>query len=308
MSKSGLIKETLCSQLDYDYEAVCGSVSHNYPSFYQLPNSRTGTQKDQKDIGACVAMTITSIAEAYWNDELGETGEHSEGFTYGKFRQDNSTGWGLILSVAMQKWVEIGTVPKDKFNILMEMPEMKELLNNYPELIDIAKKYRLTSYTRLRDNSTSTRDEQIKDALMKYNYGLVSASNQHCMQLVGWDDEKDVYILKDSYGSDRGDNGYVTKKKSKIDQVWLPIFEPTMLPFTDVSPDDWFYKTIKNMYLSGLAAGTSATTFEPNKPMTRAEAFTLAERILKENKKTQQLLNKVLEERENLKEEGYKIL
>lgn len=305
---SGLIKEALCSELDYDYEAVCGAVSHSYPTYYQLPEECTGTHKDQKDTCACVAMTISSIAEAYWNRELGETGEHSEGFIYGNFRTESSKGWGLIVSVAMQKWVELGTVPKDNFNILMEMPEMKMLLKDYPELFDIAKKYKLTSYARLRSNGSSSRDEQVKDAIMRYQYGLVATTSQHCMQLIGWDDNNNKYILKDSYGTNKPMNGYQFITKEAIDQIWLPIFEPTILPFTDVSPDDWYYKTIKNMYLSGIATGTSATTFEPNKPMTRAEAFTLAERIMKENKKTQQLLNKVLQDREELKEEGYKIL
>ena len=307
--KGGLIKEAIYSELDYDYEVVCGGItSHDYPSKYQLPADRTGTQKDQGHIGACVAMTISSIAEAYWSGELGENSEHSEGFVYGSFRYDNSTSWGLIISVAMEKWKEIGTIPKDKFDILMEMPEMKKLVKTYPELVEIAKKYKLSSYSRLRNNSTSSRDEQVKDALLKYQYGLVGSTGQHCMQLVGWDDEKDNYIFKDSYGSDSGDNGYVRVKKNSVDQIWLPIFNPITIPFEHISPDDWYYKTIKNMYFSGLATGTSPTTFEPNKPMTRAEGFTLAERIIKENQKTQQLLNKVLQDKDNLIDNGYVVL
>ena len=305
---SGLLKEVLNSSLDYNYEVVCGAVSHEYPSYFKLPEENTGTFKNQGDIGACVAMTISSIAEAYWNKEYGETGEHSEGFVYGNFRQDNSVGSGLIISVAMQKWAELGTVPKEKFDILMEMPEMKELLINYPELLDIAKKYKLTSYVRLRNTSTSSRDEQVKEALTKYGYGLVGNTNYHCMQLVGWDDEKDKYIFKDSYGADKPGGGYRSIDKSSIDQIWLPIFEPVELPFTDVSKDDWYYKTIRNMYFSGLASGTSATTFEPERPMTRAEAFTLAERILKEQKKTQDLINKMLQNKKDLIEDGYKVL
>lgn len=304
----GLIPEAISSDLDYDYEMVCGSVTpKNYPTKYQIPAARTGTQKNQGDIGACVAMTITSIAEAYWSQELGETGEHSEGFVYGSFRDDNSTGWGLIISVAMEKWTKLGTVPKNNFDILMEMPELKSVVKKYPELLDIAQKYKLSAYTRLRDNSTSTRDQQIKDALTKYEFGLVGGSGQHCMQLVGWDDEKDSYIFKDSYGEENGDNGYVKVKKSAVDQVWLPIFTPIELPFKDVSDKDWYYKTVKNMYLSGLAKGTTDTTFEPNKPMTRAEVYTLVERVIKENQRIQRLLNKVIQEKNELINSGYMV-
>jgi hypothetical protein len=190
----------------------------------------------------------------------------------------------------------------------MEMPELKDVVAKYPELFEIAKNYRLSAYTRLRSNSTSTQEEQIKDALLKYGYGLVAVDGNHCMQLVGWDDEKDRYILKDSYGKDRGTNGYITIPKSGLDQAWLPIFESINLPFVDVPEDAWYYKTIRNMYLCGIAKGTSEQTFEPDRPLTRAEGMALIERVLKEQKKTLELLNRVSQEKEELKKEGYKII
>lgn len=303
MSETGLIKEVAYSERDYDYEVVCGAVKGNYPSYFRLEEKDTGTQKDQKDIGACVAMTITSIAEAYWNRELTETGEHSEGWSYGKFRADNSVGDGLVVSTALQKWVDIGTIPKTYMNLLVEMPEMKEVVAKYPELEEVAKKYRLTSYIRLRDNATSTKDQQLKDALLKYNYGLLCIDDQHCMQLVGWDDENDKYILKDSYN-----NGFKTIRKDKVDQIWLPIFEPTTLPFTDLDENSWSYKAIKNLYLSGIVSGTSATTMEPKKNITREEVFYLVDKLRKENQMLINVINKLVNEKDNLEKDGYKVL
>ena len=185
MTNGGLIKETFYSDLDYDYEVVCGGpLLKDYPIYFKLAENCTGTQKDQKDTCACVAMTISSIAEAYWNNTLGEKGEHSEGFIYSEFRKENSKNSGLIVSVAMEKWRELGTVPKLNFDLLMEMPELKDVVAKYPELFEIAKNYRLSAYTRLRSNSTSTQEEQIKDALLKYGYGLVAVDGNHCMHLL----------------------------------------------------------------------------------------------------------------------------
>ena len=302
---TGLIKEALYSERDYTYETVCGGnvTPNGYAPYFCLPENRTGTQKDQKDIGACVAMTISSIAEAYWNDVLGETGEHSEGFVYGKFRLPNSTQWGLVVSIAMEKWVELGTLPKSNFDILMEMPEMKAVVDKYPELLDIAKKYKLSAFARLRSNGYSTRDDQIKDALLRYDYGLVAIDDRHCMQLVGWDDDNHQYILKDSYN-----NGFKKYDKDDIEQVWLPIFEPIKLPFTDIDENSWSYPAIRNLYLSGMINGTSETTMEPKRNITREEVFYLVDKLMKENQKTQQLLNKVTQEKEALIEQGYKVL
>ena len=42
------------------------------------------------------------------------------------------------------------------------------------------------------------------------------------------------------------------------------------LPFTDVADGDWFQAAVEYVYRQGIMAGTSATTFEPNTPLSRA--------------------------------------
>ncbi len=297
MQNTGLIKEHFLSERDYDYEVICGSVQGGYPTYYKLPEECTGTQKDQKATGYCLAMVISSIAEAYWNKTLGIEEEQSESFVYGAFRKENSTGTGLIATVALQAWCDIGTIYKKDFNPgLMEMPEVKKFVDEHPELKEIAKRLRLSAYTRLKSNATSTRDEQIKDAITKYGYGLVAINRNHAIQLVGWDDEKDRYILKDSYGTDNGDNGYIYTKKDSIDAVYLPIFEPVAFPFKDVPEDAWYYEDVKHMYLAGIMKGTSEDTFEPDKTITRAEAAALCNRILKAMDTRDKIMNDIANE------------
>ena len=43
------------------------------------------------------------------------------------------------------------------------------------------------------------------------------------------------------------------------------------LPFTDVAPDAWYYAAVRWAYRTGLVAGTSVTTFDPDAPITRQD-------------------------------------
>ena len=51
------------------------------------------------------------------------------------------------------------------------------------------------------------------------------------------------------------------------------------LPFTDVREGDWFYDPVCYVYSQGLMTGTSATTFEPNTPLSRAMLVAVLHRL-----------------------------
>ena len=50
-------------------------------------------------------------------------------------------------------------------------------------------------------------------------------------------------------------------------------------PFTDVAESDWFYGAVEFAKRNGLFAGTGASTFSPNSPMTRAMLWTVLGRL-----------------------------
>jgi hypothetical protein len=54
-------------------------------------------------------------------------------------------------------------------------------------------------------------------------------------------------------------------------------------PFADVSAADWSYLDVQFAYESGLFSGTSANTFSPNTPMTRAMLVTVLYRLAHQN-------------------------
>ena len=277
---------------NFDYEVVCGSKnavkSVTYPSEYEIPRENTGTLKDQGYVGACVAEVIVSIIEEWYRREFGVQEEHSEGFYYGANRSESSTHEGMYPTSALDYGMKNGSVPKKYFDMLVEMPDMKKLLKDYPELYEEAKKYRIKGFTQLKGTGKVSKDTLIKEALTKYQYGLVAIAptsftgGSHCIQLTGWNDAKGKYKFKNSWGASYGDNGFAEIDKEDIDSVYLILFDDIKLPFDDVSEDDWFYGDVINMYFAGLIKGVSETKFDPNAPLTRAEACALMNRILKE--------------------------
>ena len=116
--------------------------------------------------------------------------------------------------------------------------------------------------------------------------------------LTGWNDNKNKYKFKNSWGANYGDNGFSEIDKNKITEVYMPIFEPVKLPFADVKENDWFYKSVKNMVFSGMMNGVSDTRFEPNSVLTRAQAAVMFDRLIKYVDDRFDTLNQILRDKE----------
>ena len=288
----GVIKEIIPHTRDYEYERVCGASGAAFPLEFEIPRENTGTLKNQGMVGACVAEVIAQIAEELWKRQLGEQEEHSEGFIYAKFRSKGSNGYGLLPAVAMQAWMDVGTLPKKYYDKLYEMPDIRDIIDKFPEFDEIAKRYRISGFVRLY------KDNEIKDALTKYKYGLVGISHEyfdesHAIEITGWNDNKDNYKFKNSWGEKYRDKGYGEIPKEEVDAIYLPLLDDLVLPFEDVSKDDWFFPYVKHMYFNGYMKGTSDTTFEPEKFLTRAEVSTLLYRVLKDVDDRFDIINKL---------------
>lgn len=287
----------------YDYEAVCGAPSGTYPSYFCLPREHMGTLKNQGSIGACVAETIAGIAEELWRRRTGLSVEMSEGQIYGGFRKPDERHVGMIVESVLKIWMEKGVIAKSYMPELFEMPEMKKWVAKYPGVWDIAKDNTIAGYVALRGTIKNPKDTLIKDALTKHPYGLVAVSydyfgENHCITLVGWNDDTDKYIIKNSWGPTYGDNGVKEIPKDAIDNVWLVLEHPAEMKFTDVPEDAWYYKNVKNVVLSGQMKGTSETTFEPDKTVTRAELAAVIDRINSAHQKEIEHLLTMIAERQ----------
>ena len=296
-SRCGLNLEPESLKL-YDAEVILGAASGTYPEEFQL--ERCATIKNQGNTGGCLACTLATIAEYYYGKQM------AAGWNYGEFRTDSQKNPGLYASTALDAFKNIGQVPLSEFPYMMEMRDIRELTQKYPELKTIAEKHRITGYAKLSGNKEK-RDLAIKDFLLKYPYPLVGTSRDyfgepHAFPLDGWNDKEDKYRLQNSWGVDEGDGGYFDIPKDELSEVYAVFFEPIELPFKDVSDGHWAYKYIKGMYFNGLINGTSADTFEPDRPITRAEIAAimcrlcemLDEREIRKGKTDNDLLNRVM--------------
>lgn len=300
---NGVIKEIAQPIMLYDFETVCGAVGEiEYPSEYEIPRENTGVLKNQGTVGACVACVISQITEELYKREYGDLKEMSEGYIYGAFRNEDSTHEGLYVTQALECWRKIGVVPKQYFDFLDEMPTIKKLVSKYPELLEEAKKYKIGGYATLSYADKTKKDLAIKKALSETNYPLLAISDKyfnesHCIEIVGWNDNNGKYKFKNSWGSTYGDKGFSEIPKEQINAVYLILPKDVTLPFNDVKEDDWFFKYIKHVYMNGLMKGSSDITFEPNRPITRAEVAALTYNIIKKIDEIILNINKRLNEK-----------
>ena len=286
----------------YDYETVCGasSIQKTFPNEFEIPIAKELKTKNQDCWQCCVAEIISQISEAQYKEEM------SEGYIYGNFREENDKYTGMYVVKALDFWKKMSTLPKSYCDILCEMPELRKKLNNIPELKTLFDQYKISGYLSLNYALKDKRDLSVKDALYSkdkaYNYGLLAVSKEyfdecHCIWLIGWNDKNKTYKIKNSWGNSYGNNGIKEIPKDAIDEIYMVTFDELKLPFSDVKESDWFYDFIKHMYFSGLMNGTSSTAFEPNKPITRAEAATLMWRIVKNIDNRFKILNQTVNEK-----------
>lgn len=266
----------------YDYEVICGSVEGgNYPEEFEI--ERCAAVKDQKDISACAAFAYATVLEHIFDQRM------SEPFIYGMLRGENDKHSGMYVTKLLEYAVKIGAVPLSAFGILLEMPEIREMVKKFPELLDTALKFRIKAFSNVNYANDEKKHKAIQHALT-YNLTsdgkhipLLAVSNKyfgecHAIVLRGWNDKNKTYKIQNSWGETWGDGGYKEIPRDAVDTVYVIYPEEIKMPFADVTEKDWFFKDVKNMFFAGLIKGTSDTTFEPEKSITRAEAAAMFNR------------------------------
>lgn len=262
----------------YSYNKVFGEPATDFENKFEIPKL---TVYDQKKTMMCVGYGLASALELLFGKQF------SAAWNYGKFRSSSFKGQGLYFMAAVDYLCKIGGVPLADFGAVEEVPTILELVNAHPELLDIAAKYKPSGYCNLLLANVEKRDRCIKDALTRYEEGVavVATSNRffggnHCIAIVGWNDETDSYIFQNSEGIKYGDNGRAEIPKEKIDAICAIFTKPYELPFKDVTKDRWSYGAIKNLYLSEIINGVTEDSFEPERPITREEVAAIIDRVL----------------------------
>lgn len=194
---------------------------------------------NQGDVGACVGFSIANsraIQEKVQHN-ADEWIEFAPMYIYGNRYSDRklngepkkpvSTGSGLYPREALRILKNYGICKKEYADYLVEYPECCDrYLRNYKELDERAYPYRISSYYRLKNkidmmNAVYT----LKAALIcvpvyeslyfpdEDGYVKPDCSGElfgyHCMTLIGYNIDKNVYIVQNSWDNTYGKNGII---------------------------------------------------------------------------------------------------
>lgn len=284
MNRCGL-KPSPTGVRDYDFFACCGNSKQELPEKFMLPIDEWAEVLDQYDVLACVAYATATAAECHHYKDCGEKLSFSPGRTYGHDEcRKGYNGTGMYLDTCLNGLTKIGFVPINEFDIIKEMPEMKQIVSQRADLDEIGKKRKLKGFVNLNYALESKKLESMKRAIYEYRIPLIVSSynyfgDPHCFLLYGWGNSS-VFALRNSWGKKYGYNGSSTIPFTYIDQAYLPIFEDMPMPFVDVNKNDWFYDDVRKAVFSGLVQGVTEKTFEPNGNMKRGDMALVISRML----------------------------
>jgi len=240
--------------------------------------------KNQEEYWACAAFATSLILEYMNYTETGEYKELSPGYIYGKHRKDSSWSSGMSYLSLCESLLNYGSVPMSVFSRIAEMPEMKRIIKNRPDLDKIAFPYRIKGFAQIKTANKEKRLEDIKLALINTKAPLlciINADNSASHAICVYGFEGDKFLYQNSYGDDWGIDGRATISLDALDHVVCFLDETVKLPFEDVPEDAWFYKHILHLYASGIINGKSDTEFKPNDFITRAEVCVVLDRLMK---------------------------
>ena len=255
---------------------------------YKIPEERMPQVLDQGEVGACVANACCSVLSVLNYAETGHWVDFSTGWFYGHHRSAYSNGYGMITGTAVDMCRKHGSVPETMFQEYEEMPEMKKLVAERPDLEAYAEPYRIKSFVKINYADKNKRWEAVKEAFLTYELPLVIDSSNyfgepHCVMAYGFTENgkkgRELYF-QNSWGEGYKDGGRSSIPFDEVDGIYLLLDETISLQFADVPEDIWYYKNVLHLYAAGLITGRDETHFDPDAPVSRAEVCAIVDRLM----------------------------
>lgn len=243
------------------------------PDKFTIPKERIPKPWSQGAYDCCVAASITKVLEVINYLKTGKYTMFSKGYTYGRHSRPNKTQGGMDYTYAMESLLYHGTVPEELFPDMDEIPNIIYKVMNHPNIVEFnkeAEKTKINSYTKIKGDIYFY--DNVKKLLYEKQMPLVGnmVGKRHCTVIVGWDGDELLY--HDHKGSDK-------LFKGRFNEAYY-LDGGVNMGFKDVKSTDWFYEQVKKVCDEKMMIGTSYDTFEPNKPVTRAELATVICRLL----------------------------
>ena len=119
-------------------------------------------------------------------------------------------------------------------------------------------------------------------ATVSLNASAASASNMTDIPSGSWYESAVRYCLNNNYMNGESEtkfNPNGTVSRAQMVQVLYnlegqPGYTSGHTPFEDITPGSWYYNAVRWSEENGIASGTSATTFDPDAPVTREQVAT----------------------------------
>lgn len=270
------VRRTPKKVLDY-----CGAFRTDdieLPKKFVLDAELIPDVRNQGEINSCVGFAVTNIMQILNQVETGERVRFSPGYVYGKCRDDKDTYEGMIIDSALNHLIKTGACFESDFPYNEEMPEIRKKVLSHPELDKKAEPYHIKAYEVYAYALNEKKYNAVKTALYQFKTPILADTNWvgggHAVCIIGWDDETQKFKIVNSWGKEWKDNGIGDIAYSKLERGYLLVDAENsnkIMPFKDVSKDEWYYKAVQHAYNAGFMNGTSEDTFEPERTLTRAE-------------------------------------
>lgn len=276
-----------------DYCGAFRTGSTVLPSEYVLPDHLIPDVRDQKTVNSCVGFAITNVMQILDQEETGERNQFSPGYVYGKCRAENATYEGMYIDDALDYLTKEGSCFWKDFPYNEEMPKIRQMVKERPDLEEKARPYKIKGYETYAQGDKRIKTKAIKQSIYENQRPIVVAADfpggSHAVCIIGWNDATQKWKIVNSWGKTYGQNGIGNIDYDWVTRGYLLVDEKNanlLMPFTDVTEDKWYYKAVKHAYNAGFMNGVTNTTFEPDKPLTRAQAAQLMVNFAKKIEET----------------------
>lgn len=265
--------------------------------------------RDQGNWGTCAGQAGSQAKELYTYHERGKTLRYSPRFLYTlcKGIDDLPHGTeGTTLRALAKVMVDYGVAEE---RLMPYNPVVKDLYQPNQDILANAANYKIAGYARCQTQQelkqalieqgplvfglllTDTFITEAKDGVVPSKYGGLLIGG-HAMTLIGYDDEKEWYIVLNSWGIKppvtdvKGLNyiPYSYMHATLVDLGNTPVMQDAWallqraVPFKDIW-GHWAQADIEKAVEAGYLAGFPDGTFQPEAPVTRAQMAVLLNKL-----------------------------